>query len=343
MGIGARPHQGSLVSRHRLTETSEPRATVLSIQRMSTEDGPGLRTTVFFKGCSLECRWCQNPESISQKIQIVWHDWKCIGAGRCEAVCTDDAIRRQAKVVEIDLSRCTLCGACTDECPTTALELLGTDWHLDDLVAEVAKDRSYFETSGGGVTVSGGEPALQTTFVAAFLERCRSLGLHMALDTCGMCSASSLEILASRADLVLYDVKEINAERHTQFTGQSNVKILSNLIGLGKQMRHRSDAAALWIRTPLIPGVTGTEENIRGIGAFLSQNLSDVVSRWELCAFNNLPRDKYRRLGLAWDYEHTDLLTERELRHFAQVARASGINPDIVVATGPTRVASLAE
>lgn len=316
---------------------------MLSIQRMSTEDGPGLRTTVFFKGCSLACRWCQNPESLSPKIEIVWHDWKCIGAGRCDAVCRDGAIRRHAKTVEIDLSRCTLCGACTDECPTTALELLGVEWRLDDLVAEVAKDRSYFETSGGGITVSGGEPALQPAFVAAFLQRCRSLGLHTALDTCGMCSASALETLAGCADLVLYDVKEIDAERHTRFTGQSNAKILSNLVDLGERLRRNSYPAELWIRTPLIPGATATDENIRGIGAFLLQNLRDLVRRWELCAFNNLPRDKYRRLGIAWDYEQTELLTAQELQHFAELARASGVDPDIVVATGPTRVASLRE
>ena len=308
---------------------------------MSTEDGPGLRTTVFFKGCSLACRWCQNPESLSPKIEIVWHDWKCIGAGRCDAVCRDGAIRRHAKTVEIDLSRCTLCGACTDECPTTALELLGVEWHLDDLVAEVAKDRSYFETSGGGITVSGGEPALQPAFVAAFLQRCRSLGLHTALDTCGMCSASALETLAGCADLVLYDVKEIDAERHTRFTGQSNAKILSNLVDLGERLRRNSYPAELWIRTPLIPGATATDENIRGIGAFLLQNLRDLVRRWELCAFNNLPRDKYRRLGIAWDYEQTELLTAQALRHFAELARASGVDPDIVVATGSTRVAPL--
>lgn len=321
------------------TATTGLRATVLSIQRMSTEDGPGLRTTVFFKGCSLACRWCQNPESISPKIEIVWHDWKCIGAGRCEAVCPDHAIHRQGKKVEIDVSRCTLCGDCTDECPTTALELLGRHWRLDDLVAEVLKDRSYFETSGGGVTVSGGEPVLQCSFVAAFLERCRSLGLHTALDTCGMCSAASLESVASCADLMLYDVKEIDAERHACFTGQSNAKILANLIELGERMRHCSQAAELWIRTPLIPGATATDENIQGIGAFLFRNLGDLVSRWELCAFNDLPRDKYRRLGRVWDYEQTELLTAEELRHFAEVARASGVHPEIVVATGPTRVA----
>jgi len=357
-------------------------ATVLSIQRMSTEDGPGLRTTVFFKGCSLACRWCQNPEAMSPKIQIVWHEWKCIGSGRCDAVCPEDAIRRRGKVVEIDLGRCTLCGECVDECPSTALELLGAHWQVDDLVAEVAKDRSYYGASGGGVTASGGEPAMQTTFVASFLERCRSLGLHTALDTCGMCSAASLETLARRADLVLYDVKEIDAERHTRFTGQSNERILANLIALGNHMRHSSSgllkkaestlrepqgerkisidsgsgsahaealeawggvlqsarAVELWIRTPLIPGATATEENIRGIGAFLARNLGGVVGRWELCAFNNLARDKYRRLGLAWDFEETELLTERELQHFAEVARTSGVDPDIVVATGPTRV-----
>lgn len=310
---------------------------ILSIQRMSTEDGPGLRTTVFFKGCSLECRWCQNPESISPKPQIVWHDWKCIGAGQCEAVCRERAIRREGRKVAIDLSRCTLCGECADTCPTTAIELLGTPWGLDDLVAEVAKDRSYFESSGGGVTVSGGEPALQPSFVAAFLERCRLLGLHTALDTCGMCSANSLERLASRADLVLYDLKEMNPDRHARFTGQSNAKILSNLIAWGEHIRHSSPRPALWIRTPLIPGATAIDENVRQVGAFLLENLDGLVSRWELCAFNNLPRDKYRRLGLRWEYENTELLTRDELRHFAEVARACGVNPEIVVATGLTR------
>lgn len=329
--------------RSRSSELSQPSATILSIQRMSTEDGPGLRTTVFFKGCSLRCRWCQNPESISPKIEIVWHDWKCIGAGQCEAVCRERAIRREGREVAIDLRRCTMCGACTDECPTTALELLGSRWCLDDLITEVAKDRSYFESSGGGVTVSGGEPALQPGFVAAFLERCRSLGLHTALDTCGMCSAASLERLASRADLVLYDVKEMDPDRHARFTGHSNSKILSNLIDWGERIRHNSQRPALWIRTPLIPGATATDENVRRIGAFVSRNLGDLVSRWELCAFNNLPRDKYRRLGIKWDYETTELLSEHDLRHFTEVAYASGVSPEIVVATGPTRAVAATE
>lgn len=323
--------------RQRDTETAGSGATVLSIQRMSTEDGPGLRTTVFFKGCSLACRWCQNPEAMSPKLQLVWHDWKCIGAGRCDAVCPEDAIRRDGKAVAIDAGRCTLCGECADECPTTALEMLGAHWRLDDLVAEVLKDRSYYETSGGGVTVSGGEPALQPTFIASFLDRCRADGVHTALDTCGMCGAAALDALAGRADLVLYDVKEIDAERHARLTGQSNEKILANLVALGGRIRSGDTPAALWIRTPLIPGATATDANLRGIGAFIAGNLGGAVRRWELCAFNNLARDKYRRMGLAWDFNETELLTEPALRRFADVARASGVDPGIVVASGPTR------
>ena len=315
----------------------ERSAIVVSLQRMSTEDGPGLRTTVFLKGCSLECAWCHNPEAMSRTAELIWHDWKCIGAAGCVAVCPEKAVRRSAGAVEIDFGRCTFCGRCVEECPTTALELLGSRWQLDDLVAEVVRDRSYFEASGGGVTVSGGEPGLQPGFVVAFLRRCQELGLHTAVDTCGMCSLSSLQAMAATADLVLYDVKEIDAERHARFTGQSNEKILANLAALAEQIRLGKSAARLWIRTPVIPGATATDDNIRGIGALIAAGLGDVVSRWELCAFNNLARDKYRRLGRPWAFAQTELLTEEALRHFEEVARQSGVPPEIVVADGPTR------
>ena len=150
--------------------------TVCNIQRMSTEDGPGLRTTVFVKGCSLECSWCHNPEGLSPNPQLVWHGPKCIGAGACDAACPEDAISRSSEEIEIDRSRCTVCGDCVDLCPSGAMEQWGTSWSLDDLVGEVMKDRSYFETSGGGVTVSGGEPVLRTTFVASFQKSAASQG-----------------------------------------------------------------------------------------------------------------------------------------------------------------------
>ena len=319
-------------------EPSSSTLTVFNIQRMSTEDGPGLRTTVFVKGCGLECRWCHNPEGISPNPEIVWHGPKCIRSRECDGACPEDAILRSGDEIEIDRGRCTVCGDCVDQCPSGALEQWGTRWSLDDLVSEVAKDRSYFETSGGGVTVSGGDPALYTPYVAAFLERCRALALHTALDTCGMCSESNLQTLAGGADLVLYDLKEIDPERHARFTGQSNQRILANLVGLAGQMRQSQLPVELWIRTPLIPGATLTEENIQGIGAFIAREVGDVVTRWELCAFNNLAADKYRRLGLRWEFEGVELLSEADLRHFEEVGRKSGVDPEIVLATGRTQL-----
>jgi pyruvate formate lyase activating enzyme len=305
---------------------------------MSTEDGPGLRTTVFVKGCSLECLWCHNPEGISPSPEVVWHGPKCIHSRACDAACPEGAILRSGDEIEIDRGRCTACGECVDQCPSGAMERWGTDWTLDDLVREVEKDRSYFETSGGGVTVSGGEPVLHASFLAPFLERCRELGLHTALDTCGMCSPSSLQRLAGCADLVLFDVKEIDPERHARLTGQPNERILANLVAVAEQMREGPLPEQLWVRTPLIPGATLTEENIREIGAFIAREVGDVVTRWELCAFNNLATDKYRRLGLRWEYEGVPLMTEAELAQIEEVGRESGVDPEIVAATGRTRV-----
>ncbi len=317
-----------------LRMTNGPHASVLNVQRMSTEDGPGLRTTVFFKGCSLECRWCHNPEAVSSKQQLVWHASRCIGVGACYEACPENAIARLEHGLEIDFARCTLCGDCVEQCPSLAMELLGTRWSVDELLREVAKDRSYFETSGGGVTVSGGEPALHVPFVLPFLDACRGMGLHTAVDTCGMCSKQALISLASRADLVLFDIKEIDPTRHRRFTGQSNQMILAGLEALAGYMRCNRVPSELWIRTPLIPGATATQENIASIGAFIGARLSDVVSRWELCAFNNLAVDKYQRLGRAWEFEGVGLMATSELSRFEMIARRSGVDPDRVVVTG---------
>jgi pyruvate formate lyase activating enzyme len=319
-------------------DESGPSATVLNIQRTSTEDGPGLRTTVFLKGCSLACTWCHNPEAIDPKPQLVWYQSRCIGSRECIAICLDNALTCRGDGIEIDHARCNACGDCAERCPSGALETLGTRWQVDDLVAEVVKDRSYFEAYGGGVTVSGGEPGLHAPFVAPFLQRCRALGVHTAIDTCGMCSASSLRVLTDHSDLVLYDIKEIDPDRHARLTGQSNERILANLIDLAARMRAGSLPSELWIRTPLIPEATAREANLEGIGRFIARHVGDVVTRWELCAFNNLAADKYARLGLQWRHAETPLLTARELREIEQTAKRSGVDPEIILATGPTRM-----
>lgn len=313
-------------------------ARVVNVQRMSTEDGPGIRTTVFLKGCSLACAWCHNPESIAMESEVVWHEWKCIDCDACNAVCTESALTRLGKEVILDRERCIGGSACADACPASAIERIGTERELEGLVAEVARDRTFFARSGGGVTVSGGEPGVQARFVTAFLARLRRLGIHTALDTCGMCSELAIAEMSTEADLVLYDLKEIDSERHRAFTGRPNERILANLDALAARMRDEGRPRELWIRTPLVPGATATEENVKGIGAFIAERLGDVVARWELCAFNNLAADKYRRLGRVWDFEDVELLSREDLARLGGIAAGSGVDPSIVLVTGPVRV-----
>jgi pyruvate formate lyase activating enzyme len=313
-------------------------ATILEIQRMSTEDGPGIRTTIFFKGCSLKCGWCHNPESISPLPQIHWIANQCIGCKTCLAVCPPKALSFSGQGNQIDRDLCTGCALCAAECPAAALELLGRQWVLDDLVAEVIKDRAYFAKSGGGITLGGGEPSLQLQFNRVLLLKLKDLGLHTALDTCGQCSKGALEKLLPHSDLVLFDLKEIDPQKHREFTGSPNDKILANLLFVRDRMKADGRPSELWIRTPIIPDATATEENVRGIGKFIAANLNGLVKRWELCAFNNLCRDKYRRLDLDWEYKDQGLLSKLTMEKMAAVARNSGVDPDIVHWSGSTKL-----
>jgi pyruvate formate lyase activating enzyme len=320
------------------TQNNKNQATILEIVRMSTEDGPGIRTTVFFKGCTLNCSWCHNPESISIHPQLCWVGNRCIGCKTCLSVCKENALTLTDTGMKIDRTLCTGCGDCSEECPGTALELMGKQWQMDDLVAEVVKDRAYFETSGGGITISGGEPTMQAGFASLFLKTLRGKGLHTALDTCGQCSRDALEQVLPYAAMVLFDIKLIDRQAHKKLTGHDNQRILDNLLYVADYIRSHVHPSEMWIRTPIIPGATATTENISGIGQFIASHLDGVVQRWELCAFNNLCQDKYHRLDQRWAFADENLLTQSFLDELANTAKQSGVNPDIVFATGATRL-----
>jgi pyruvate formate lyase activating enzyme len=221
------------------------------------------------------------------------------------------------------------------------MELLGKRIGLEEIIGELIKDQAYFEKSGGGVTLSGGEPTMQPDFATVLLRRLKERGINTAIDTCGVCSASSLDNILAHTDIVLFDLKEAETRKHYNFTGHHNHRILNNLVYVKDYVVEHSPEKVLWVRTPLIPGATATPENIAALGAFIAKNLNGVVQRWELCAFNNLCRDKYLRLGIPWKYAETPLMSKSALSKLEQCAKQSGVDPEIVIATGVTKVEDL--
>ena len=307
---------------------------LFNVYHLSTDDGPGLRDTFFLKGCHLRCIWCHNPESLSPKPEIWWDERKCIGAMDCVEKCPAAALTTAPEGISIDRERCNGCGLCALACPSKAIEQVGRDWTPEEMLREAVKDKFFFKNSGGGVTVSGGEPALQPRLVSEFFRMCQLEGIHTALDTCGFPPWESLEESLAHADLVLYDIKEMNPDRHREFTGVGNERILSNLLKLRAFKNAKGQPPAIWIRTPVIPRYTATEENIHSIGKFLADNLGDRIERWELCAFNNTCSAKYERLGLRWPLEGEPLIEKKLSEKLLSTAgRALGM-PQAVRLTG---------
>src|SRR4030042_1390668 len=250
-----------------LIETGQvSNGTILHLQRFSTEDGPGIRTSVFFKGCPLGCLWCHNPESISMKPQIQWLENRCLGCSTCIKTCPQECLSKTDQGIVIDRGLCNGCGDCAEVCPANAMELLGKTMNLEELLDELIKDRVFFEKSGGGVTLSGGEPLMQPHFAAELLHRIKEKGINTAIDTCGVCSTGSLDKVLSYTDVVLFDLKEMDAEKHHPFTGQPNQRIFENLLYIRDYIQNTAPEKVLWIRTPLIPAATATPGNITGLG-----------------------------------------------------------------------------
>jgi len=246
------------------------------IAHSSFVDGPGVRTTVFFKGCNLQCRWCHNPESQSSQRQMIFYQNKCTGCGECIQVCPNH------------MKDCSLCGNCVKYCPVNARKVCGQIWSAEDVMDKIRQDKLFFEMSGGGVTFSGGECMLQIGFLQELLMRCKEEGIHTAVDTAGHVPWVYFEQILPYTDLFLYDVKCFSAELHREGTGVSNERILDNLKRLSAEF-----AGEIIIRIPVIPGFNMNEEEMRQISAFLKEIR---CSKTELLPYHQLGEAKYAAL-----------------------------------------------
>jgi len=263
---------------------------IFDIKRYSINDGPGIRVTIFFKGCPLNCQWCHNPESISPKIQKLFTAGKCIGCGECCRVCPVQACTLTPEGIVTDEALCTLCGKCAEVCPTLATEMSGQYISVEKLVEIIEKERPFFDQSGGGVTFSGGEPLLYPEFLVTLLDACGRKNIHRAIDTSGYVKAETLLEVAGYTDLFLYDLKMIDAAQHKRYTGVDNQLILSNLKALAET------DVTIQVRIPLIGGVNDDVQSVQACAAFVAA-LAGGSKEVNLLPFHDVARGKDLKLG----------------------------------------------
>ena len=291
------------------------------IKKFSIHDGPGIRTTVFLKGCPLNCAWCHNPESQSPNPEIHYFEHRCISCRDCAEACPNTAISFIDDVPIWNSDICQLCGACVEACPTEAIQLVGKICSLDEIMAEIEKDVIYYDQSGGGVTFSGGEPLQQVGFLAALLKECKEYEIHTAVDTSGLAAWEKFEKILPYTDLFLYDLKLMDDEKHRQFTGVSNRLILENLQKLTEA------SANVRVRIPIIPSVNDDEENIRATGEFIAslKTIQDV----DLLPYHNIATDKYHRMAHEYALDKIKTPSDERMQELAEVFRKKGFRVTI--------------
>lgn len=285
--------------------------TIFAIKRYALHDGPNIRTTIFFKGCPLSCHWCHNPEGIDFGIKLLSLEEKCVGCGECIDLCPEDALRPTEEGIDRDTNRCNLCGACVEICPALAQEPTGWSITTEELLIKLKKDLPFFDQSGGGVTISGGEPLCQPKGLKALLLGCKTLGIHRAVDTSGYVPTATLLEIAPHVDLFLYDLKHMDSSKHEQLTGVTNETILHNLKVLSESGRD------IRVRIPLMSGINDDEENIRATGIFAAD--CKGVLGIDVLPYHPSAKAKYKKLNIP--YQGGDFAApERE-----EIARVSAI------------------
>ncbi len=294
---------------------------IFDIKKFSIHDGPGIRTTVFFKGCPLNCWWCHNPESQSPRMEMLLRDNRCIQCGACIEACPHDAILWLDGEPVTDRALCAQCGTCQAACYADARERVGREMTVEQVMAEIKADVAFYDQSGGGVTFSGGEPLLQRDFLLDVLRACQDQDIHTALDTSGCAAWATLDEVRPCVDLFLYDLKVVDDEKHREFTGVSNRSILANLHALSERGHN------IIIRVPVIPGINDDDETVRQIGAFAGAlpHLNSV----DLLPYHHIAIDKYLRLNKPYRLFETRQPQAERMTEIAQLLQSFNLSVTI--------------
>lgn len=290
---------------------------ITDIQRFSLNDGDGIRTTVFFKGCNMRCSWCHNPETISSSSELMFYENKCIGCGKCFEVCPNMAHEIVDGKHVINRSLCTNCGACAQKCYAEALSMCGKYMTVEEIMREVCQDIHYYKNSGGGVTLSGGEVLCNKNFALELLKRCRGEGIHTAIESNISLPFKQISDLLNECDLVMCDIKLFDNELHKKYTGLTNEHVLENVKKID------SLNIPFIVRTPLIPSVTDSEENLYAIAQYIKEFKN--LKRYELLNFNPLGTEKYKGLNRHNEFLAAGPLDEQELDKISVILKQTGV------------------
>jgi len=295
---------------------------IFDVKRFAINDGPGIRTTFFFKGCPLSCKWCHNPESISSQIQKLYTKSKCIGAVKCIEVCPNDALTLSRNGILTDFNKCKLCGLCAEVCPTQALEMSGHEKTMDEILEIAEGEVAFYEQSGGGVTFSGGEPLMHSAYLLPLLTELGKRNIHRTIDTSGFASENIISEINKNTDLFLYDLKHTDDELHKKFTGQSNEPIISNLRFLSKEN------AEIIIRIPIIGGFNADDETINSMAKLIAK-LEGKPKMVNLLAYHSIAKMKYAKLGEKYEWDDLYTPTDNELDNYVSIFSSYGIEASI--------------